>query len=349
MGTVAARGILNGKAVPLHSVSAFGRDSLGAPFIWKSFERLGLRFIAEKLCEREPLTPPQIEKLLCFPRLGPLLTLLELCTGDSTPLGPRPISRVPSTKQGSDLERFLDTSEGVAREYGLFELRFDEADEFRDRDTRLDTVRALKDQYAWLSPVTPEVGSLAASLLSSTRGSFRRHAPDLRSILRELRHAGFERCPSAASLDEAMVMHESGFPVIFRTILRSNRSNRSVAFELCELERFSGEHQAVHTWLPSYSAEGGGAGPVQDLRLLHVLAVAALVLRNVPYKRLSSRYASLDAVRLAAAFGANDFGLGAADQETEQRFGFSRIEELDKAVGSAPVLSERRLVPTQVS
>ncbi len=153
----------------------------------------------------------------------------------------------------------------------------------------------------------------------------------------------------------------NGFGQSLITFVDKFSSCDELVVELCAISQIAREKGGLQVWVPGWSngelrlsgfrprrphrlvcggqddVEGVPSSLKQDIcithaardyRLLRVLAVGSLFLNNVPYKRASSRFLSLEGLQMAYACGANEFGFGAYDHSTAQSLQLHHLDDL---------------------
>jgi hypothetical protein len=148
----------------------------------------------------------------------------------------------------------------------------------------------------------------------------------------------------------APTVQAAGFPLSILTNILEFESTGELARELFRVHELSLE-QAVEVWMPGYEtrssrSRAGAERAIREQQLLRLLAVGSLTLSKVPFFRASSRYFSVDALRMAARFGANDFGFGAVNMLSARLLKIESYETLRKVlIRSAPDHSSPQTQP----
>lgn len=349
MGKLAQFAILGGKRVPIETLPVVSDKHLGSAFLWRSFERAGIRDIAERVFYCQQLEEGEIARLMEGVTLPVIMKLVELHTGDHDVVEPEPVLCVPYCQWCADygINEAIEKLPKILSEisYSSCRVVFDRFDLELWTSEFYEKFAQYRREFPHLSFVGPSVEEILECLKKKPDGSSRKDRLQssgggssifmmrLRAVLKRLKEVGFERLKTSSSSASVRVVSEAGFPVGLRTVLDHFPTNIEFARELLRINRLSGGNQNVQLWLPEVLDTGKyrSREPITDMALLRALAVGTLALSQVPFRRASSKQFSADAFRFARFCGANDFGVGAIDATTAEALNFQSYESLSHA------------------
>jgi len=153
----------------------------------------------------------------------------------------------------------------------------------------------------------------------------------LSSLLVELKDSGVRRFRATKSIEFARLLRASGFPVSLCSPLDAFPSSFEFVDHLMELRKSQllaipgcVWEPGLINWNPLSRADAN-----LNLLLLRALALGSLMMDGKVSVRASSRYFSMEALRLAHLFGATSLGVAAVDSPTEAQLGFLPISSFD--------------------
>jgi len=215
----------------------------------------------------------------------------------------------------------------------------------QDRDSSLYLVLggaelSERDLFEQLSGVSPgEASSLVLvgpSLEELLIASGQSKIIGLEEILDALRAAGVSRFRATSSLEFAAVLKRSGCPVTLCSPLDLLYSPRVFVRHLMEVRDSGILSGAGSVWEPGLLRWNSSLRANLDLNLslLKALTLGAIIFDGTVPVRASSRYFSIDALRLSHLFGADSLGVAALNLPTVTGLGFLPISAFrDMAVG----------------
>ena len=332
MGNLARSGISGGKRVPFEFLASDSPRVLEGG-VARCLEACGLLEIAQRVLDHEPLDVTQVAQLLSNASIAGLMKLVNLAAPatEILPL-PKPLVHLP-------LEGWIrKTSPDEARDTAVRFLRaipFSEIDvvidwfNYSDLQRLLDLSAELVRRRPGVRFIGPSLEELVEWLESSSGKKAERGlvTSTLDELLFALRRAGFYRLKYATDLDlldkynVLERLHDSGLMSVVATPVGGRAGYHEIAQEIVRLRERWSSRELIDVWLPSFERNQDGArirDAVVDMQLLRVLAVGAICLADVPVKRASSSFLSLEAMSLARSFGANDLGFGAVDETTSE-------------------------------
>ncbi len=344
MGKLAQSAILGGKRVPLEQLPAVQDEHIGSAFLWKAFERSGIRDIAEKIFYCQPLLEDDITRLLEGTSLPVLMKLVEL-QGEHEVIEPVPVLCVPFARwcQESTLQAAIARLSTIPQMVPYTDCRvvFDSFEYHLWNVDFFEQMVTLKQEHSSLSFVGPSIEEVLGWLKSRGVESTSLLTLKLRAILHKLRGVGFSRLKATASSASVRVLIDAGFPVSLRTPIDIFPTNRELARELYRINSLSGVNQHIQLWVPEIRGDQGlqKRSPLGDIALLRALAVASVALPQVPFRRASSRELSVEAFAFSRLCGANEFGVGAVDEMTAHTLEFQFYKDLLKTPRAQEVTS----------
>lgn len=327
MGNLAAFGIAGGRKVPTGGLLQQRESGLDDPFTAKAIKEAGFLDIARKLQNHQELSVDEIEQLYKNASIAVLLKLVgwKDCLRPQTDL--TPIVYLPFENWISAL--------GVdeALERSLWFLEQIDHEDFRVILDGLDYSRlnsGLSQLLLEISSCRPGitlVGPSAESIMTWLSGEARFDKLNALRTVRLIRLLGQMKAAGVLGLRPSTVpsmikiIHEVGLDVPLMTPVDCLSSAREFAELLVRINSISGNARVIKSWTPGLAQIPRKRMPraVKDNLLLRAIAVGTLCLDNVPFIRGSSRHLSLDGVRMAGLFGANDRGVGAINAETAER------------------------------
>lgn len=304
-----------------------GRRTLDE-FSARALSSFGFARIGEKLLNREALTVDEVRILLAEASIPALMKLTTIAGVRGATVSPRPAVVLPFNQWA--LQNGLARAVTMSTDF-LQRIKHREVSvslDFIDLEHLEDEVGPAVAEIAQcrggISFVGPHVEDIIGWVYHRAQSAPSNFHPEglqgkVESLLSKLRTAGFDRLRLTSIRSALRSVGNNGFPVGLVTDCNQFPTSQLLAEELV---RISGLHQEgihVDVWTPGYSSSNGESLFEQaavDLRLLRVLAVGALVIRDVGARRASSRFLSLEGMQIAGLLGANDFGFGAVDAVT---------------------------------
>lgn len=323
MGALARLGIRNGKKVPLADLPAVGRAQQLSPFVRACFGRYGFARVAERILDRHPLSSKDIEALLVRAPLPVLMKLVELKGVPENVRSPQPLLVLPLSTwvAESGAEDAREKADKMIAQFAAVQPRIvlDLLSASESHFAVMSVAGSLMQKNAQHVFVGPTVDELISWVLAmpSRDPQGRLKTPQLEEVLSEIKRLGLHRLRPCSVVEVAPTVQAAGFPLSILTNLLEFESSGDLARELFRVHELSLE-QSLEVWMPGFETRdprprAGAERAVREQQLLRLLAVGALTLSKVPFFRASSRYFSIDALRMASRFGANDFGFGAVN------------------------------------
>jgi len=320
VGDLARIGIRGGKKTPVSGLHMAGSHGDIDEFSRDILRRYDYEEIADKILSNTPLNFRDVFRLFADATFPIQLKLVELRGCKPTYKSPSPVVLLPL---GSWFRQFDDVSilslasnflQNVQQDQ--FFVVFDEIN-YECLDGRFgELAREILISRPGLSLIAPSAEDIISWIVRHDgMSSPAIQIVKLVRLLGLLKKAGFSHlCPSSKP-ELVKLVHQAGFPAHMITYIDQFDTMDGLAKELLDINELSGVCGMVDLWSPGLSsgrAKGLSYAPV-DVLLLCTLAVGTLCLDNVPARRASSSFFSLDALTLAPYCGANDFGLGAVD------------------------------------
>lgn len=330
MGVIARTGISGGERVALERLGCRSEPDTGT-FGYRSLHRLGFGPIARHVSTGRPLAVAEIHTLLTKAPLAVLMKLVEL-RASTTPVRPAtPIVVLPLGQWGA-----LPPAAVVERasalltriEYPALQVFLDDL----DLDRLGGELESIITAIAACRPGLTIVGPAAEDILTWLHGPRGRPAGvTLTGITAALRAAGVHRLGASHELGAVQQIRSADFSGSLCLDLDRARDPGALAAAIAATGSVAASERCIEVWFPGLSRESGRhcfPGVALDLLMLRVLAIGTVAIPHVPYRRASNRYLSLDAVRVAHLFGANEFGFGAIDGLTADVLELQSYERL---------------------
>jgi hypothetical protein len=209
----------------------------------------------------------------------------------------------------------------------------------------------LRPDLVFVGPTVDELIAWALAIPSRDPLGLTRN-PQFEEILAYIKNLGLHRLRPCSVLEVAPSVKAAGFPLSMLTNLADFTTPAELAREIFRIHELSVSQQ-IEVWVPGFESpqpaqRAGVERAIREHQLLRTLATGALALTRIPFYRASSRYFSLDALRMAARFGANDFGFGAVNAQSAKLLQIEPIETLQRALQEkAAEASHLNLTPEQ--
>lgn len=343
MGKLARVGIVQGKLVALEQVRRQGSLCLADRFWRKIFEKSGLLEVAERVAQAEELNRSQLIHLVQEATLPILMKLVSLNNRRERIVHPQPIIYLPIADwlTSSGLHNSIDLALKNLSQFTLTDLRV-AVDRFNVSLLNRGILRVLKEvmrKRPGLQWVGPSLESIIQEMQKDVGISEEVDARDVDHLLWQMRQAGVTRLrPSRRQYYHAL-LEEPGLQQGVVTDLDVGHDANSIIEELLAVDALALNAGCIDLWMPGRFSITSGLrkkSGASDVELLRYLAIGSLVLRNVKYIRATTCYFSLQAVKLAPHYGANDLGFGALDTTTALSLDLEPIEQLTKSEPLSP-------------
>jgi hypothetical protein len=343
MGRLATFGIIGGKRAPVDELVSRGELDR---FAQKVFEQHRVLEIAEKVRDGEPLNIRDFTRLLRRASIPILLKLVEV-RGRRPFYAPTPAVLLPFSHWAEQygVAESIDRSRWFLEQVETDELRvvLDAVHTLHMKDTFLEAMGKILDVRPGLTLVGPSAEELVHRVTVEEGKRDFTHVRAVRfvQLLSELRESGVTGLRPASTTNLMKFVNLAGFQPLLTTPVDGYGYAEHLAETLHEINRQSGEQQIIRAWAPCIkrSLASSVSQSARDMVLLRALAVGAIGLMNVPCIRASSRFFSLDALKVATLFGANDAGVGAANNETASQLLLLPFKTLVSAFPSPDGLS----------
>lgn len=342
MGNLAAFGIAGGKKVPAGGLLEQKESDLDDPFTAKAIKEAGFFDIAEKLQNHQQLSVEEIEELY---KGAPAAVLLKLVGWkhylrphtDLTPIVYLPFENwISALGVDEALERSLWFLEQIDHED--FRVILDGLDYSRLNSGLSQLLLEISSCRPGITLVAPAAESIMTWLSGEARFDTLNALRTVRLIrlLGQMKAAGVLGLRPSTAPSMIKIIHEVGLDAPLMTPVDRLASPREFAELMVKINCISGDDKVIRTWTPGLVQIPCKRMPraVKDNLLLRAIAIGTLCLDNVPLIRGDSRHLSLDGMRMAGLFGANDCGVGAVNAETAERLRILPFEVLSNATAS---------------
>jgi hypothetical protein len=343
MGSIARIGIFSGKPVPVGDIPGHRSPAVLSEFARACLGRFGFARIAERVALGQSLTVRDVEMLLSKASLPVLMKLVEIRHRTEEWKPPLPLVVLPLSNWTSRFSstRVLELSQDLLRSIRHKNLRV-VIDRIQYDQLDADLVALLKEISSCrpgMTLVGPSVDDVLAWAVSVSGTGEPLDLRRLERMLHRLREAGLGRLMPSTMADVLSTVRAAGFPASLVTNVADFESPLELAKELLRVNEVASQMQ-IDVWVPGFELTQRARSNQQlarsavDFELLRVLAVGTLCMDSVPYRRVSTRYFSVDAIQFARYCGANDFGFGAVNELTAKAMHLERLDRLKRAVPS---------------
>ncbi|RMG44052.1 MAG: hypothetical protein D6719_02725 [Candidatus Dadabacteria bacterium] len=327
MGNIAKFGIIAGKKVDLNKFETSLIEGKLNPFIERCLKEYHALDIGHKVLSGERLTTDEMKFLVEKASTGLLLKLIELCPGRLRELRlPQPILVLPLSSwlwECSELELIERSFKRIAECASSRPAVLVDQIPFERLKTSI--TRLFSEIRQRFGPVKI-LGSSVGEIMGTRAGGSGSLPDDLVvSRLIQLKEAGLSGVLGTAATERLHLLKEVGLTYAVRTNLDLISSDQEIVDVLKHLREVMDRDRTLDLWIPSLLERGSAAA---ELRVLRVAAIGAIVLDKIRFIRATSVALSLEGMRMAKRFGANDFGYGAVDDFTADALGIDRIERL---------------------
>jgi len=332
MGTLAKRGIIQGRSVPIVE----GAAGLGG-FDKSILESVGYAELAEKIISDADLSVDEIEFLLVNVPLSVLIKLVSLVPA-SKDLHVSPVISLPldiwMEMGGNDFlqKRIESTLNRLSYRELKVILRFrDFFDLCANWSEVLQAIKDIKENVTFIGPSVDLVSSWLIKHENYDEREFR--AGRLVNILSEFKKLEINILEPTAYRDSMSLLKSLGLQSSLHTRFERLGTPTLFARELFQINRSAAQDGGWISW-----KVGGELVPpnqsAYDMFVMRSLAVAALVLKNVKCKGLYGVYPSLRTLPMLRYVGLSGEVYGACNAETAQELSLYRYEDLTQAIYS---------------
>lgn len=323
MGTLAKRGIIRGRSVPVEGLL---NDSklCSERFTKSTLAAFGFSQILEKILTKTPFEVEEIELLLTKAPLSVLMKLSALASVDETPIFQivpalhLPLESWMGLGGFSYVEKKIATIFSGKLYNGL--NVFSDISDFSDlMGMWRDVIAKIKEEREDLVLVGPSVDQINSWLMLHESSSDRDLRSDrLKNVLLQLKQLQFDRLRETTYRSAIPILKECGFSVDLYTRLDRFRTIPLFARELHQLNKGVADG-VIDSWCvgESFNASQKVAESVDyDLFIMRGLAVGSIVLQGLSERGISGSYPSLSSLGMFKFFGFNSKIYGAVDIES---------------------------------
>jgi len=331
VGKLARFGIVGGERVSVRTLGCLPVPIPTDEFVDRAIRELGFDSIQQRVIARQSLEVTEIEELITHAPLSVLMKLVECGFKATARVAPVPIVAVSLSAQ----ESVSPADYLVQIEHPAIEVLLDRVDLDDLGDGLEERIAAIAGARAGLTLVGPAAEDILSWLQQNNRSSRVLRNLSLSDVVRRLREVGVHRLRACRDISALSEVNSVGIGQSFCTALDRYSQPRLLAEHLASVDALSRREGLVNVWFPGLSRtckEYPLAGAALDLMMLRMLAVGTVALPTVERRRVSSRYISIEAFKVAHLCGANDFGFGAIDGTTEHTLQLKQIAALQKAL-----------------
>ncbi|MCB0317590.1 MAG: hypothetical protein KDD56_02450 [Bdellovibrionales bacterium] len=340
MGRLAKIGIHEGRKTPVSFVLRENGVTWFDGISLLTLKQYKLEKIAENLAKGISLDIEQIRHLISNVPLPAILMLVETVRRREQLTSPMPVVAIPALS-------WLDTFgfAGALRETSAvlqsmdfnenFIIYIEDVDVFR-LDKVAPLIQALKDIFIGVSFTAPDMSSLIQQLGSVAAKTAKGFEDQLKDILITLKEVGFDRIRGLKDRANLKLLNQLGFPINVCTLIDCYPDDLLLAKELVMLNSYADTYK-IDSWFPGLKSISDGQAPnfMSDFKLLKMLAIGVITLKNIPFFRATSAYFTLEGVRTAFIFGANDFGFGAFNESAGKVLNLKPYSDLSKVFSNS--------------
>lgn len=324
MGKLARFGIMGGARVALRDLGCLP-ESLGSEdFATRALAELGFGAIRVKVAAGAGLEVPEIETLAARAPLSVLMKLVEIGRHSTSRVAPTPI--VALSLAGGATGASIDYLGRI--EHPVIEVLLEGVDLNSLGAGLEESIALIAQSRPGLTLVGPAAEDILVWLRSDKQSARTPHELTLGDVVERLRGAGVQRLRACRDVAALAAVNAVGVRQSFCTAIDTLPNPRAIAEHLAAIDELSQRDGLINVWFPGLSRlcqTFPFSGAALDLLMLRLLALGTVCLPTVPRRRASSQYLSLEAFNVAHLCGANDFGFGVLDGETED---FLRLKQL---------------------